>query len=209
MSSYHHGNLESALRDEALVLAREGGASSITVRAAARAAGVSHAAAYRHFQGRRHLLAAVATLAMEDLAAALEGAVAADSPSSSGGLPAARIGSLARRYVTWALDDPAAFRVAFSEELWDKSDLPALRAASDRASAPLLNAVMEHVDADSIDEVVRPLAVAIWAQVHGLSMLAVDRQLTQGELRSGDDPLAKVPEDAARAVAALLAGWVL
>ena len=46
-SSYHHGDLPNALTDAATEMAREGGPDAVVLRAAARAAGVSAAAAYR------------------------------------------------------------------------------------------------------------------------------------------------------------------
>ena len=57
---YHHGSLHSALIEASIALAREGGPDRVILREAARAAGVSHSAAYRHFADREALLAEVA-----------------------------------------------------------------------------------------------------------------------------------------------------
>src|SRR6188474_3506406 len=57
---YHHGDLRQALVDAAIDLLREEGPEALTLRGAARAAGVSQAAPYRHFKDRRALVAAVA-----------------------------------------------------------------------------------------------------------------------------------------------------
>src|SRR5215212_3301441 len=57
---YHHGDLRQALVDAAIELLREGGVDALTLRAAARRAGVSQAAPYRHFADHADLLAAVA-----------------------------------------------------------------------------------------------------------------------------------------------------
>ena len=54
---YHHGSLRSALIEASIALAREGGPDRVILREAARAAGVSHSAAYRHFADRDALLA--------------------------------------------------------------------------------------------------------------------------------------------------------
>ena len=46
---YHHGALQAALIEASIALAREGGPDRVVLREAARLAGVSHSAAYRHF----------------------------------------------------------------------------------------------------------------------------------------------------------------
>src|ERR1700760_4766782 len=66
---YHHGALRSALVEASIALARAGGPDRIVLREAARAAGVSHSAAYRHFADRDALLAEVSGFARNELAA--------------------------------------------------------------------------------------------------------------------------------------------
>src|SRR5438445_2623997 len=66
---YHHGALHSALIEASIALAREGGPDRVILREAARAAGVSHSAAYRHFADREALLAEVSSHARTELAA--------------------------------------------------------------------------------------------------------------------------------------------
>ena len=70
--SYHHGALHSALVEASIALAREGGPDRVILREAARAAGVSHSAAYRHFADREALLAEVSRFARSELAAEME-----------------------------------------------------------------------------------------------------------------------------------------
>ena len=57
---YHHGNLKEALIRAALQLIAEKGPAGFTFAEAARFAGVSPAAPYRHFRDRDDLLADVA-----------------------------------------------------------------------------------------------------------------------------------------------------
>src|SRR5215469_18135381 len=66
---YHHGALNSALVEASIALARQGGPDRVILREAARAAGVSHSAAYRHFADRDALLAEVSRFARQQLAA--------------------------------------------------------------------------------------------------------------------------------------------
>src|SRR5262245_66272447 len=63
---YHHGNLRPVLVDTAVELARSTGPDGVVLREVARRAGVSHNAAYRHFEDRAALLAEVADSAMAE-----------------------------------------------------------------------------------------------------------------------------------------------
>ena len=58
--AYHHGDLRRALLDQALALAAERGPAALTLREAARRAGVTEAAPYRHFRSKDALVAALA-----------------------------------------------------------------------------------------------------------------------------------------------------
>src|ERR1700742_3336599 len=68
---YHHGNLKEALIDAALDLIAQKGTAGFTFAEAARSAGVSPAAPYRHFRDRDELLASVALRGFEQFDAAL------------------------------------------------------------------------------------------------------------------------------------------
>ena len=68
---YHHGNLKEALVRAALELIAEKGPAGFTFADAARWAGVSPAAPYRHYRDRDALLADVARRGFEEFGAAL------------------------------------------------------------------------------------------------------------------------------------------
>ena len=57
---YHHGDLRSAVLQAAGEILEKEGLSGLSLREAARRAGVSHNAPYRHFADRESLLAALA-----------------------------------------------------------------------------------------------------------------------------------------------------
>jgi len=196
--TYHHGRLKRALFEAAREHVRSGKQAAVSLRSVARAVGVSHTAVYRHYRSRRHVLAAVAADALISLAEALEAARRSVAPATG-------VEALASAYVRWALAQREALRLAFAAELWDKEDLPELRAAADRASRPLLEAVGA---LDSVDhEQERSLAVAIWAQVHGMAVLAGDAQLRQGELRLDGAGTESVVAAVVPAVRALVSSW--
>src|SRR5579863_1170193 len=99
---YHHGNLREALLQGAVRVIAELGPSAFTLREAARRAGVSHNAPYRHFRDREDLLAAVSTDGFDRLARAL----AAAGPKA-GPLDRLRLSGVA--YVNFALRWPQHF----------------------------------------------------------------------------------------------------
>jgi AcrR family transcriptional regulator len=77
---YHHGNLKEALIRAALALIAQKGPAGVTFAEAARWAGVSPAAPYRHFRDRDELLADVARRGFEQFEAALAGAWGSGRP---------------------------------------------------------------------------------------------------------------------------------
>jgi AcrR family transcriptional regulator len=76
---YHHGDLKRALMDAAMTLIDIRGREALTLREAARRAGVSEAAPYRHFANLDELLGAVALEGYEMLITDLESAGGAKS----------------------------------------------------------------------------------------------------------------------------------
>jgi AcrR family transcriptional regulator len=98
MTTYHHGDLRAALLRAAGELLEKHGIESLSLREAARRAGVSHNAPYRHFPDRESLLAALAAEGFE----LLERELAAR--------PAAELGLA---YVEFALAGPQRFRLMF------------------------------------------------------------------------------------------------
>jgi AcrR family transcriptional regulator len=109
--SYHHGDLASALVGQATALARAGGPEAVVLREAARRAGVSAAAVYRHFPGHENLLREVGVRALRALGDTVETAVAAVARSDD---PAAfavrRLHALGAAYVGFALAESGLFR---------------------------------------------------------------------------------------------------
>jgi AcrR family transcriptional regulator len=179
--SYHHGSLRSALIDAGIALAREGGPDSVILREAARTAGVSHSAAYRHFADREALLAEVSRHARSELAAQMRTGVqrAAD--------PISRLGAVGTAYVEFALTQPGLFRAAFGthptaggQHKRDSSTTRKVEAQTDRAEPyEILGEVLDQAQsAGLLDPDRRPGAtIAAWSAVHGLASLLVEGPL--------------------------------
>lgn len=164
---YHHGNLREALIAAALGLISEKGAAGFTFAEAARAAGVSAAAPYRHFRDRDALLAEVARQGFELFARGLEEAWADGRPS-----PRAAFKRLGAAYLAFARDEPAYFAAMFEAGL-SFADHPDLKVAGDRSFA-ILRAACETV-VETLPAGRRPpammMALHIWSLSHGIAAL--------------------------------------
>jgi AcrR family transcriptional regulator len=167
-AGYHHGDLARALVQAAVQLVEHGGPAALTLREAARLAGVSVAAPYRHFADREALLAAVLAEGFDGLTAHTE-AARRTAPDALSALRAVGIG-----YVEFAVAHPSVYRLMFSPAC-DKANHPALLAAGERALGVLVRAVHEAQAAGRI----RPgppetVALGGWSICHGLASLHVD-----------------------------------
>jgi AcrR family transcriptional regulator len=107
---YHHGDLRRVLIDAALQLVEEGGPEAVSVREAARRAGVSPGAPFRHFPSRSALMTAVAEDAQRRFRAEIDAALA----RAPAGDPLGRLRCFGRAYLRWALRNPAHFEIISS-----------------------------------------------------------------------------------------------
>ncbi|GAA4396582.1 hypothetical protein GCM10023147_31110 [Tsukamurella soli] len=159
---YHRGDLPDALIRAAIELLDTGdGGTSLSLRAAARRAGVSPAAPYRHFSDRTALVSAVATIGYRQLIAA---------PTDAHPTPRTLddLAAIAVTYVQFAVARPGLFRAMFAEPC-DPDD-PARQAAADEIELYLKTLVRRLVPAPDPEAA----AVAVWALVHGLAFLHLD-----------------------------------
>lgn len=165
--SYHHGNLREALIEAALQLVREKGPAGFTIAEAARAAGVSPAAPYRHFRDRDELMADVAKRGFDQFAAALRLAWDQGRPK-----PLAALNRLGVAYLAFARDHTATYTAMFESGLRIGA-YPQLAAASDEAFG-VLRGACEAVIA-TLPAGRRPpalmMALHIWSLSHGTASL--------------------------------------
>ena len=112
---YHHGDLRRVLIDAALQLVGEGGPDAVSVREAARRAGVSPGAPFRHFPSRDALMNAVAEEAQRRFRAEIEAALSA----APAGDPLGRFRCLGLAYLRWAMKNPTHFEIISSRRLFD------------------------------------------------------------------------------------------
>jgi len=158
MSTYHHGDLPAALLRAAGKTLEKRGIGALSLREAARRAGVSHNAPYRHFPDREALLAALAAEGFAMLGERLRGQ------------PARAMGEA---YVRFALEQPQRFRLMFGGVL-PLAKYPELRAAAEGAYQALVTAFQELPKPEVA-------AAAAWSLVHGLSHLLLDGHFAHAE----------------------------
>ena len=163
---YHHGDLRNALLLAAEQLLAEQGAASLSLRAVAKRAGVSHAAPYRHFRDKAALLRALAQGGFERLAGAIE--LAAGNASQN---PEQKLVEAGVAYVRQAVERPALTRLMFGGSVMVEDDA-AYRQASAAAFEALLKIIGEGVAAGVFRaRDPRELALVAWTSMHGMTML--------------------------------------
>ncbi len=155
------------------------GLEALTLRAAARAAGVSHAAPPHHFGDLSGLLSVLAASGFVRFRAHLAAAAAA-----AGDVPRARLTALGVAYIGFARAHPGLFHLMFRSPRLDWS-VPALAEAATAAFA-LLTSDAEDADApQGFDRLV--LAMSRWSLAHGAAMLALDGRLDAFAAKEGAD----------------------
>lgn len=172
-AAYHHGDLRSALVAAGLAILEEGGdPAALSLREAARRAGVSAMAPYRHFEDKDALLVAVATAGFERFGAALTEADAHPDKTVA-------IVEQGVAYVRFALENPALFRLMFGHS--GPTRPQKLHDASKAAFSVLETRVASLV----APEMAPSWAAHCWALAHGIAALCVDRCF-----ETGGDPIA-------------------
>jgi AcrR family transcriptional regulator len=166
--SYHHGNLRQALLTAGLALLERDGIEGLTLRRAAAAAGVSHAAPAHHFPTLKALLTALAVIAFERIGAAIK-----TERDKAGEDPEAQMRAACQGYVNFAANNPGLFRLMFSHPLLDWRD-DALRNASRPTFHQLEEIVgpMTHTAGKLGGRV--ELLKLVWSVVHGYAHLYIE-----------------------------------
>jgi AcrR family transcriptional regulator len=162
--TYHHGDLRKALLDVAETLLDEGGPETVSLREAARRAGVSPTAAYRHFADKESMQAALAVRGFDAFAASLAEAAAGD--------PDEPLSAMGQAYVRFAVTRPGRFRLMFGTAVAERERHPDLKAAVERASVGFRGAVNSSESPDKVLAMLRA-----WSMIHGLAQLVIDGML--------------------------------
>lgn len=183
---YHHGNLKEVLVEAARQLIAQRGTEGFSLTEAARLAGVSPAAPYRHFRDREALLSEVARSGFEEFAVRLDAAWDEGRPA-----PIKAFENVGRAYLAFARDEPASYTAMFEAGL-RVEDVPELKAAADAAFDVLRRA--SNQVAQAIPALSRPpgdlMGLHVWALAHGVATLFSESQPARGKVpMSAEDVL--------------------
>ena len=107
---YHHGNLRQALIDAGIKIINESGEEALSLRKAAAACNVSHAAPYAHFKDKDELMEAIKKSVTEQFTDELEAAVK-DAGNADESLIA-----MGRTYVSFFSRNPDYFTFLFGKQ---------------------------------------------------------------------------------------------
>lgn len=169
---YHHGDLRHALVGAAVRTIDRHGVEALTLRAVGDTLGVSRTALYRHFRDKASLLAAVGAEGFRTLRAHL---AAAWDEQGDGRVGFAAMGNA---YVRFAISHPSYYRVMFGGFRPDERCEVDLKEAGASAFQALVDALAAQQQAGLVrPDDLRTQASFVWATVHGIAMLAIDRQL--------------------------------
>ncbi|GLQ52597.1 WHG domain-containing protein [Dyella flava] len=162
---YHHGALREALLAAAETILKRDGLNALTLRAAAREAGVSHAAPAHHFGDLTGLLTELAADGFQRFGARLKAATDA---------PDARRWDGARAYVAFAVEHPALFQLMYRSDRLDGS-----RPSFKEARMQVFGMLAESRDAPATQPSVEQLGKMLggWSLIHGFTMLLLDGRL--------------------------------
>lgn len=158
-----------ALLDASLDLITAEGLEGFSMREVARRAGVSHQAPYHHFPDREAILAAIVAEGFERLRA--DSLAALESVSN----PSARLTSIGRAYVNFALNNPAHFKLMFRSEHVREDRHSEAKAFAQSAFDVLQNVALEVAAHSRYPS--HMIVLTAWSTVHGLATLMLEGKL--------------------------------
>lgn len=181
-AAYHHGDLRAQLIAAARELVETHGPDGFSVAEAARRAGVSSAAPYKHFKDRPEILRGVVSEAMDRLRAVMEAGAAAHP---LGSLEAVAAVGLA--YVSFARAEPGVFRLVFGLTEGHEN-APDLLAKGEGCFGVVVQAVAACLGLPPHAPDVQRRAYMLWSFVHGHSFLTIDmkHQVASAEIDDWD-----------------------
>lgn len=166
--SYHHGNLRTALVECGMHILDTQGIEAMSLRAAARLAGVSQTAPRNHFADKRGLLAAIAA---EGFVQLKRGRTLSIRTGMTAG---ERLYVVVFNYVRFAVDRPALFHLMFGPEISDRTEYPELDARAndsfDLLRSVIADILKERATAYSVETAVS----MVWSGMHGLATLLTE-----------------------------------
>lgn len=167
-TSYHHGELRQALIDAARRLIKERDGNDFSLSDACRRAGVSTAAPYRHFADKTEIINEVVAQGFVDMLARFRAAAGSYLPGSQ-----QRILAVGQVYLAFAVQEPALFRMMFSQKS-SLSDDDIVTANGKTCFGFVVQEVIDYCAAHSVQGDALMIALQLWTMVHGAAGLTID-----------------------------------
>jgi AcrR family transcriptional regulator len=171
---YHHGDLRAALLRAALTLIDEHGVKGLALSDAARLAGVSVAAPYRHFKDKEAMLAEIAAEGFTKFRDALARSIQDNQKNK-----AKRLVEMGVAYVEFALHHRSHFKVMWESGI-SKAQYPAIGEAATEAYQLLEKSVTDLLPRAPAGRQ-KALVATAWSLVHGYATLALENELPDNQ----------------------------
>lgn len=182
-SRYHHGDLRTQLLNAVWQLVEEKGAENFSIAEAARTAGVSTAAPYRHFEDKPAILKAVVLDALAKKGHEMERVM---QPYPVGSID--RINAIGKCYIDFARDHPGIFRLMFGfSEAHDGDE--ELQACGRGVFGIVIEAVANFLEVPVDNPIAAQRAYMLWTFVHGHSWLIIDGKTKAQDLEVDEDAM--------------------
>lgn len=162
----------SRLRTVAEQQFAERGPEAVSMRSLADALGCSATTPYRYFKNKEEILAAVRAATLDRFAAKLEAAAARTGDALE------RSRAVGDAYVTFAFEEPRAYRLIFDSSQPDAADYPDLARAAARARRTMVGYVEQMVNEGYLQGNPELLGYVFWGGIHGLIMLHMAGKLS-------------------------------
>lgn len=181
-AAYHHEHLRDELIDAGIKLLDTEGYDGFSLRKAAKACGVSHAAPYRHFHDKEELIVAIAARILHRFNDCLKDAIR----QHPGDLPA-QIREMGCAYVRFFLENPAYLRIIFFSNIAKRVDFRDMDGMDvlEKPEMTFYDAIYGFAAETETEGPARDaLALGAWGLVHGITVL-----LVQGQFQTDGDPM--------------------
>ena len=179
--NYHHGDLKNALIQAGIEILSKEGVDGLSLRKAARKAGVSHAAPYAHFADKQALIAAIALDGYGKIYARLE-EVVTQYPND----PLKQLLQSAWAYMQFGLEAPAHYKITFSGLIENEKNYPELVEVTRKS----LTALQKIIAECQVAGILSPSeysaevdAISLWGLIHGLVSLVIEGQISSNLMK--------------------------
>lgn len=182
---YHHGDLRAHLIQTVQQLVEEKGADGFSISEAARRAGVSSAAPYKHFQDKTQIVSAVALDGIHRMGQAMDAAAQGASAHNFG-----KVNAIGQAYVDFARAQPGVFRLMFGLTESHVGN-PVFKEAGDATYAVLIREVKAAMATSTSEQEVQRRSYMLWTFVHGHSFLQIDGKVDHAQIMESEEAILK------------------